>query len=226
MPVKILNNTQRLIEIGRTGTGKTVAGLYWLSQCDLSKPWVVFNFKDDEHIESIANTRYISYDYVPQKRDEGLFIIDVRPGDTKGKSGNLSPLENYFTKLWERQNVGIFVDEAFMIGSNDAFDMCLTQGRSRRIPMIVCTQKPSWISTFCYSEASFFQVFDLNDVKDIDRIEQFLPFDWFEEEPLDDHESWYYDVSADELVRLKPVPPMEKIREIFSTKLRPQRVRI
>lgn len=224
MPVKILNNTERTIEIGRTGTGKTVAGLYWLSQSDLRKPWVIFNFKDDEHIESIENTRRISYEYVPRPKDEGLFVIDIAPGDTLGNDS--SRLYKYFEKLWARQNVGIFIDEGYMVGNNDAFDMCLTQGRSRRIPMIVCTQKPAWISTFCFSEASYFQVFDLNDSVDIDRVERFVPLDWEEEQPLAKHQSWYYDVSEDELVRLNPVPDMDKIREIFSGKLRPQKILI
>lgn len=226
MAPRFPNNTERLLEIGRTGTGKTVAGLYNLAVRDLTKPWIIFNFKNDEHIESLPNTRVIDWNYVPQKRDEGVFIIHVMPADTKGSTKGKSNLETYVEKLWYRQNVGQFYDEVFMVGQNDAVDMSLTQGRSRRMPMIGCTQKPSWISTFWYSEASFFQVFDLNDDKDIRRVEEFLPLDWYEEPPLKKHESYYYDVAEDELFRFAPCPNMDEIRNLFESKLKHQRVRV
>lgn len=223
---RLPGNQHRTVEVGRTGTGKTVAGLWHLSNYDLNKPWIVFNFKDDEHIESIENTRPIDFSYVPKKKDSGLFVVNVAPEDCKGTRNEASPLEKYFKQIWARQNVGVFIDEAYPIGNNNGFELLLTQGRSRRIPMIVCTQRPCWISRFTFSEATFIQVFDLNDERDIQTVEGFMPFNWDDVEPLGPHQSFYYDVNNNELFRLQPTPDMDAIRERFAGKLRRQRVLI
>jgi len=215
--------TNRIVLAGRTGTGKTVAGLWHLSNQDLERPWVVLNFKNDEHIDSIDNTLDIGFDWKPTKNSRGLHILRPIPSDMKrGPKGEPPALETFLYKIWERENCGLFVDEAFMIGMNEAFDVCLTQGRSKHIPMIICTQRPVWISRFCFSEASFIQVFDLNDKRDIITVEGFVPILWDEERPLGPHESWYYEIDNNQLVRLKPVPNMNKIREVFKNKLHTQ----
>jgi hypothetical protein len=217
----------RTVLIGRTGTGKTVAGLWHLSNQDLEKPWVIFNFKNDEHIDSIANVREIGYDYIPKKRDRGLFMLRPVPGDMRRISPREpSPLETYLWKVWAREHCGIFCDEGFMVGPNDAFDTCNTQGRSKRVPMITCTQRPVWLSRFAFTEASFIQCFDLTDQRDIQTVEGFVPILWDEEKPLGDHQSFYYDVPRKALFRFNPVPPMEETLKMFDKKLHRQFVMI
>lgn len=213
----------RTVIIGRTGTGKTVAGLWHLSNQDLERPWIVLNFKNDEHIDSLPYVQNVGFDFVPGKKDRGLFVLRPLPTDMKG---NPSPLEAYLWKIWDRENCGVFCDEGFMVGSNDAFDALLTQGRSKRCPMIICTQRPVWLSRYCFSEASFIQCFDLNDGRDIDTIESFMPLEWDEEKPLGPHESFYYEISRNLLVRFKPCPPMKETREVFRQKLERRWVRI
>lgn len=211
--------SNRTVLIGRTGTGKTVAGLWHLSNQNLERPWVVFNFKNDEHIDSLPNTRDIDFDYVPTKKDHGLFIIRPLPSDMKPRKSEPSRLETYLWQLWARENIGIFFDELFMVGSNDACDSCLTQGRSKKIPMIMCTQRPVWVTRFAFSEASYIQVFDLNDDDDIQRVESFVPLDWDRESKLEKHQSWYYEIDRNLLFRFNPVPNMDAIRKTFEEKL-------
>lgn len=218
--------SNRTVLIGRTGTGKTVAGLFHLSNQDLEMPWVVLNFKNDEHIDSIPNTQDIGFDYVPGKKDRGLFILRPLPPDMIGSIREKSKLEKYLWKIWERGRCGIFCDETFMVGSNDAFDTCLTQGRSLRIPMILCTQRPVWITRFAFSEASFIQVFDLNDRDDIARVESFVPVDWDNEKPLGPHQSWYYEIDRNLIYRFNPVPPMKETLKTFESKLHRKWVRL
>lgn len=217
--IRFLDNSSRLVTVGRTGTGKTVAGLYHLSRFDFSQdPWVIINAKGDQHIDDIPNTQEIDLDYKFKKNDAGIFIVRPLPGDFEGTLRERSRMASFLWHVWERENTGIFTDESFMMGNNDAFIACQTQGRSKHIPMISCTQRPVWITRFCFSEASFIQVFDLNDARDIQTVESFVPVD-FDAEKLKKYHSYYYDIGEDNLVMLKPVPPVKKILEIFDAKL-------
>lgn len=220
------NQTNRTVIIGRTGTGKTVAGLWHLTNYNLEKPWVLFNFKGDEHIESIQKAQDIDLSYIPKKKDRGLFVLSPSPYDLEGTIKERSRVDQYLLKLWERENVGIFIDETYVLGDSKALVMCLTQGRSKRIPMILNTQRPVWITRFAFSEASFIQVFDLNDSRDIQTVESFVPLRWDEETPLKEHQSWYYEIAANKLVRFNPVPNMDEIRNVFDEKLHKKWVRI
>lgn len=226
MKINLPNDQDRIVILGRTGTGKTVAGLWHLSNYDLTTPWIVFNFKNDEHIDSIENAQHIGFDYVPSKKDAGLFVLHPLPSDAKGTSKEKSPLEQYIWKIWEREDCGIFCDEGFLVGSNEAFDACQTQGRSKRIPMITCSQRPVWISRFAFSEASYIQVFHLNDDRDRDTIEGFTPIDSDDFDTLKKYQSFYYDVANNFLTRFNPVPNMDRIRGVFAEKLPRKRMRI
>jgi hypothetical protein len=219
-PIKLPGKHNRIVLVGRTGTGKTVAGLWHLSQQNLDRPWVILNFKNDEHIDSIENTAEIDFDWKPTKKDKGLYILRPLPSDMKGTIQRPSNIDVFLWKIWAAEKCGIFVDECFMVGNSDAFNSCLTQGRSKQVPMIMCTQRPVWISRFCFSEASYVQVFDLNDARDIDTIESFVPIVWEQEPPLEPFQSWYYEIDRNYLVRLKPVPDMDHIRGTFKSKLR------
>jgi hypothetical protein len=223
---KLPDNTQRTVIIGRTGTGKTVAGLWHLSNYNLEKPWVIFNFKGDEHIDSIEKAQDIDFHYIPKKNDRGLFVLRPTPFDLEGNSKERSQVDQYLLKIWDRGNCGLFIDETYVLGDSKALVVCLTQGRSLRIPMILNTQRPVWISRFAFSEASFIQVFDLNIDDDIRTVESFVPLDWDDEPPLQKHQSWYYEISDNALFRFNPVPDMDAIRKTFDAKLHRKWVRI
>lgn len=220
------NTSSRTVLIGRTGTGKTVAGLWHLSNQNLEKPWLIYNFKGDEHIESIEKATEVDLNFVPGKRDRGLFVVSPTPYDLEGTAKERSRVDKQLLKLWERGNVGIFIDETYVLGDSKALVMCLTQGRSLRIPMILNTQRPVWITRFAFSEASFIQVFDLNDDRDIQTVESFVPLRWDEEIPLQKHQSWYYEIASNKLFRFNPVPNMDEIRKTFDEKLHNKWVRI
>ena len=223
MKVRLPNSSQRTVLVGRTGTGKTVAGLWHLSNYDfpVGRPWVAIDFKIDEHINSIERASHVDLSYRFHKKDAGLFVVHPNYSE----KGN-ADLEKFLLHIWERENVGVLCDEAYMLGSSDAVTLCLTQGRSKRVPMILCTQRPVWISRFAFSEADFIQCFDLNDRNDKRRIEEFVPIDFDEEVPLADHQSFYYDVSKKHLVRFNPVPDMDATRKVLEEKLPRRRFRL
>lgn len=210
---RLPNNSQRITIVGRTGSGKTVAACWHLSNFirTSKNPWVVFNFKNEQHIDDMPNVRHIGFDYLPNNKDTGIFVLNPTPQDAQGTAKEPSEVEKYLWKLWARENIGIFVDEGYMMANSDALNACLTQGRSKRIPMIICSQRPVWLSRFAFSEADFYQVFHLNDKRDKQTIEAFVPLDYSQEEMLEDHQSWYFDVGKNKLWKFNPVPPIEEI---------------
>lgn len=208
---RLPNASQRLTVIGRTGTGKTVAGVYQISRRNLRvEQWVVLNFKGDELIDSISRARHIDYSFKLPRKDGGLFVLHPSPHEKK-------ELEEFLWRLWERGNVGIFADEGYMLSGSEAFETILTQGRSLRVPVIACTQRPVWVSRYVFSEADFFQLFDLNDRRDWQTVEAFMPR--VEGIALPPYHSWYYDVARKQMFEFSPVPTPDEIRATIDAQL-------
>ena len=204
MSIRFPNDSNRLVIAGSTGSGKTQAGIWHLSMRSFDRmPWVIFDFKGDELIAEIG-AQEITLGTVPRRA--GLYV--VRPLPNQGEQVNA-----YLWQLWSRENVGIFIDEGFMIPSSEALDAILTQGRSKRIPVITLTQRPVWLSRFVFSEAQFFQIFRLTDERDRKTVLNFVPNK--ASEKLEEFHSFYYDVNRDNLVTFGPVPDRQTIIETF-----------
>lgn len=220
--VDLPKDSQRIAIMGRTGTGKTVAGLWHLSERDFGRmPWVIMNFKRDELLDSIPYVEEIGLNEIPKK--PGLYQIHPHPQDKAG-------MEFFLNRAWEKTHIGIFVDEGYMIDPRSAaYNMIQTQGRSLKIPTITLTQRPVWMSRFIISEADFFQVLGLSDEEDTDVVKRFIPkrdrtrgaphiLD-FELEPF---HSVYHDVSKGRKgsVFLDPVPAPSILLEKMEDKLK------
>lgn len=214
--VRLPGDTHRLVNVGRTGTGKTVIALWHLSRQNLrAKPWIAYDFKGDEHINSIERAEHVDTSFVPKGRDSGVYIVHPRPKmDDKA-------VEAQMWALWKRQDVGIYVDEAYMI-DNDAQNAILTQGRSRHIPMIINTQRPVWLSQFVFSEADFYHVLQMNRRKDREIMEGIIDIESGLDK-LPEHHSYYYDVSRDAVAIFKPVPDSKLSLATIHEQLKPRR---
>lgn len=213
------SDSQRIAIMGRTGTGKTVAGVYHLSQRDFSKlPWIMLNFKEDELLNSIPHAIDITLaDGVPKKK--GLYNLHLESGD--GDRGG--PLEPFLAQIKQRGNIGVYADEGFEIDRlSKGYRGIQTQGRSLRIPTITLTQRPTWMSRFIISEADFYQVFALNDRRDQETVSEFTPHS-MKGLKLPEYHSYYYQVAKNEAVILPPVTAPDKLLDILETKLKPFR---
>lgn len=222
-PVRFPDDTQHLLEIGRNGSGKTTAGLWHLSNAPWDrKPALIVDSKGDADIEKIGRMHGVK---ILKKFDEplnktGLHIIRPHPAQ-------IDLLDDLLWRVHQRNNVIVFIDEGHSLSKSAALDALLTQGRSKHIPCTVCTQRPSWISRFCFSEASFFQVFSLTDRRDRLIVQQFIPIERVNlENRLPPFHSWWYDVKADHATEFSPVPPSNVILDTFRERLQPKRVAI
>ena len=212
--VRLPGSTHKLAIVGRNGSGKTMAALWHLSNADFDeRPWIILDFKNDEHINAIARAKHIGFEELPE--DPGIYILKVTPGN-----GDL--VSDWFKRVWQQEDMGILIDEGYRIDQHDEwFNGCLTQGRSKHISMIVLSQRPVWLSRFVFSEADFFQIFDLTHEKDRDKIGEYIRDDERDqlEVPLEDFHSLYYDVGRKRLDMFDKVPEESELLETIDRRL-------
>lgn len=224
MPVRLPNNQQQTMIVGRNGTGKTTAGIWLLStmispQVLDKSAWVLFNTKREELINEIAKipgVHTIGMNETPGKK--GMYVINATPDEMSGDA-----MEVFLSRIHARGNTGLFFDEGYCCDPRSKMLRNIyTQGRSLRIPTITLSQRPSWLCRFAFSEATFFQIFALNDADDKKDVKRFAPLDM--DLRLPDYHSWWYDVGRNSVNEFSPVPPGDVILEKFDTSIRPPKL--
>lgn len=199
-PPRTPDDTQHIAIAGRTGSGKTVAGLSMLANRDFDKmAWVVIDHKRDEHIKELpAEKLNPNTMFMPQR---GLYVLHA---DISKQ--NREEIEGFLDRAFNRGKIGIYVDEGHLLGASHAIRNILVAGRSKRVPLIWTSQRAHWIDPFIWSQASFYRVFDLQSPLDIKRFNENFPIRWKKPDPF---HSWYYDVSAGKTSYLAPSRPIE-----------------
>jgi hypothetical protein len=212
--VRLPGPRDRIAIIGPTGSGKTVAALWHLANSNFDrKPWLIVDPKIDSNIEQIDNVIEIGIgDKLP--KHPGLYIVHPLPGEMR-------LLDDMFMRIWEHENIGIYCDEGYMNADGDGFLACLTQGRSKRVPMIILAQRPVFISRFVWSESQFFQAFNMTDEDDLKKLMRFMRAKngSMSERTLPDFHSWYFDVNRKMLSVFKPVPKVADTIQRIEDKL-------
>lgn len=214
--MQLADDTQRTSIVGRTGSGKTAAAVWHLSEANFTAmPWLVYDFKQDGLLSEIAaldGAEHIGLEEVPRK--PGLYFVHPLPHEIEAVQAQL-------WKVWGQENTGIYCDEGYMMAPppavNPAFRSLLTQGRSKHIPMIILSQRPVWLDRFVFSESDFYQVFALNHSGDRKKMMEYIPADL--NKRLPEFWSYYHDVSAAETVVCKPVPFGPEVMEVFDKRL-------
>lgn len=215
---RLPGDTQRSFICGMTGSGKTLAAGWQLSLRSYDKmPWTIVDFKHDALIGAIEHVKEVRLDKMPPAKP-GLYVVRPRPDQH-------TELQAWLWRVWHQGRHGLWIDEGYMVGGqgrkSDAYDAILTQGRSKRIPVITLSQRPVWLPRFVISESDFYQVFHLNAKRDRETVREFVP-DIVEQE-LPRHWSHWYDVAERFHTVLKPVPDQARILETFHNRLKSRR---
>jgi hypothetical protein len=157
----------RTTVIGATGSGKTTCGVWLLAHQRLDKrPWIIVDFKREGIFDVVGLPPIQSITLTSRPpRKPGLYLVSPRPDEDE-------ILEAWLWRVWERENTGLFIDEASLMPDKDAFRAILQQGRSKCIPTIACTQRPVDVKRALFSEASYFCVYRMQDVRDYKTVQQ------------------------------------------------------
>lgn len=213
-PFVLPNVTQRLAVIGSNGTGKTQAAFWFLSEAPFTEqPYIIVDYKRDELINSVDRIKEIDIGELP--KHPGIFIVHPRP------KVDDAAVEKMLEGIWERENTGLYFDEGYMVPDKAAFPAILTQGRAKRIPSIILTQRPAWISRFVFSEANHYALFHLSDSDDRKTMRRFLPQNVDLTRPLPKFHFWYYTVGEQTALPMAPVPDADAIRSRIDERLAP-----
>lgn len=208
MPAKFPGPEDHVAVIGRNGSGKTTFGMWLLSGRNFNEqPAVIINTKGDAFIDEIGRiegVKIISIHDTPGEK--GLYIVNVLPHEQ-------DELDAFFHRCWEKENVLIYVDEGYSIQKDDWFKACLTQGRSKRVPLIVLSQRPAWISKYVFSECNFVSLFNLQIRDDRKKVAEFVPVD--KNYRLPPYCSYWYNVKENSLVEFGPCPDNAAILKTF-----------
>lgn len=219
---RLPRNDEHTAIVGRNGTGKTVGGVWILSEQDFKKHrWIITDYKREEIFNKIRNIREIGFE-IPKK--PGLYVIRLRK-DLDEET------ERWLWKIYDKGKTGLFVDEGYMIPGQErgAFQAILTQGRSKRIPVITLSQRPVRVPLFVFSEASHVVSYDLSQQRDKKRLEEIVPdgfSEWVPQEfgqRLPPFHARWYNVKQHASYVLKPVPKPDELVQRIDDKLVPIR---
>lgn len=220
--MRLPDNTQRLLIVGRTGSGKSRAAVWHLGMRDWEiHPWIILDYKGEKLFTQLPDAKYVGLDYTPNPKKGGVFIYRPVPERDDDE------VEALLWRIHAAENIGVYVDEGYMLDINShAMAAIFTQGRSKHIPLIMLSQRPTRISRFAVSEADFYQLFELNDKRDRESVNKFIPFDLelvmrqnaLQAKLLPDYNSLYFDVSGNKLEIITAVPNDREIIQMFADK--------
>lgn len=208
------NDTERLAIFGKTGSGKTQAACWHLSNAAFDRmPWIVLAFKPDPEgiIENMPGAHEIGLgDRLP--KHPGIYWTQPMVFDKDDKE----KLDDFFRRVWTQRKIGLYIDEGYVASGCRWFRACLTQGRSLRIPMIILSQQTVWMDTFVWSEADYYQAFQLNRKPNIDTADAMIPgYREARKSGLPAYHSVWHDVPRDRTFVLSPVPDRDTILQSF-----------
>ena len=199
-PFVFPGGADKTVVIGATGTGKTIFAAWLLANQRLDlRPWVIVEFKDEEFWDRVGSPpiKRLAAGDMPGRL--GLHRMNVLPGQDGDE------LEAWLWKVWRHGDIGLYIDELNLLPKGNAFKAILRQGRSRRVPVIGCTQRPVDLDREVWTETQYKAIFSIEDERDIQTIQKFTKRAPIDRE-LPRRWSYWYDSIRRRLLVLRPVP--------------------
>jgi hypothetical protein len=199
---------QRALLAGRTGSGKTTVACWLLSRSP--QHWVIFNPKHTVGYRTLPDSIIIKrFDTKPLlsllKRHK--YVILNLSNDEATPEFMDAILEWLHRNV---KNIGVCIDELYTFHSaggraGDGLIGFLTRGRELKQSILQLTQRPAWVSRFCFSESDFIGTMDLVLEDDRKKMREMTGQDAFLERVT--HYRWlWYTVARDFLSLYGPVP--------------------
>ena len=218
----LLQRGQRGIIVGQTGSGKTIGAIWQLQQSALS-PVIILDTKGEPAFNKIARgetepgagdaERLEIYDdgetflKAWKRRDQPEYII-VRP--SAEEIAEPLAMDLILTGIYNAgKSCLVYIDEAYqwhIAGrAGPGLVGLLTRGRSKGMTTLISTQRPAWISRFCFSEAQKFYIYRLSDKRDMKTLAEYI-HDFSNKTVAKKHHFWYYNVDMEACLSYRPVP--------------------
>lgn len=212
-----LNKGERGLLVGQTGSGKSENGIFHLQHAPVF-PVIMYDTKIEDNLFKAAgendtlevvNSFKDFYDIsVLSKREMPDYIL-VRPEAHELIDVDL--LDKYLQLGYDHFGASFhYIDETYNWHNRGQCGAgllgLLTRGRSKGKTTLMATQRPSWISRFCFTESQKFYVHQLLDMRDRKTLDSMIPE--FSTLPKPDKYHFYhFEVSKHEKPQLySPVP--------------------
>lgn len=222
----ITDGSQHTVIIGRNGSGKTVRGV-WLLAMTQDRTWFCLNHKQDELLRAVPTLINLPVGEMPTKKDFGIFEWQPVYQD----EGDDDFVEELLTKIFERKNTGLYIDESYMLSpKSKGLIRLLTQGRARKCPVIALTQRPVSVPRVFFTESVYTYVYDVQDNRDVKVIAEFTPQTITKYigqdcmEPLEKYECIFVDQNSRQLDILSPTPQPVDVLKLFKSNKRRNRI--
>lgn len=212
-----LKKGERGLLLGQTGSGKTQNGLFHLQNAPVW-PVIIFDTKiedsffslptEDETLEVCNNFEEFERMSKRPKKDLPDYIL-VRP--ESWEVVEFEPLDRYLQLCYRKFGSHfIYLDETYNWHNHGQASPglleLLTRGRSKGKTTLMGSQRPSWISRFCFTESQKFYVHRLLDLRDRKTLDSVIPN--FSQLALPSkYHFWHFETGEHESpVLFKPVP--------------------
>lgn len=212
----LLNTGERGLLVGMTGSGKTQNALF---QIEAATQWpkIIFDTKIEPKfqtlphshekmwlVESVSKLQEIS----KRKAAEWPDYILVRPHEKELLDFDL--MNDYSQIVYHRfGKCLIYFDELYQWHARgqpvEGIQGLLTRGRSKGKTVLMGTQKPVWISRFCFSESQKFYCHYLGDRRDRETLDNIAP-DFSRYPLLPKFHFYFYETGKDRAELYSPVP--------------------
>lgn len=180
----LLERGERGIIIGQTGSGKTV-GAIWHVRSVSQWPVIIFDTKIEPAFDGVAlpgeSSEIIESgdDFLKQwKSKKQPDYLIVRP--TAGELANPAELDDLLQAFYAAgKSAFVYIDEAYQWHvqgrAGAGLTGLLTRGRSKKMTTLLSSQRPAWVSRFCFTEVQKYYIYRLSDRRDLQSIENYIP---------------------------------------------------